>query len=89
MAIIHGFSTALQKETINWVSARSELETCKALPDQLTEEEITDKVCSVCLLVGIRPEYEDPIHATRSKRTVSDYFKVELADGRITISDNR
>jgi hypothetical protein len=83
---MHGFSTALQKETINWVSAKSELETCKALLAQLSVEEVTEKVCSVCLDVGITPEYEDPIHATRSKRRVSDYFRVEPADGRITIS---
>ena len=84
---MHGFSTVLQKENINWVAARGELEICKTLLKNLSAEEITEKVYSVCSEIGITAEYEDPTHNTRSKRKVTDYFKVDAAETRTSIED--
>ena len=57
------------------MDAKNELEACKFLLEDLSMENITDKVINMCLDVGITAEYGDPIHKTR--RTVSDYYRVQ------------
>lgn len=80
LAIMHGFSTALQQDNINWVAARGELEACKTLMKKLSAEEITQKVYDVCSDIGIAVDYEDPVYKTRSKKKVTDYFKADSAE---------
>ena len=41
---MHGLSCALQEKQINWVDAKSELEACKSLLEDLSVDKITEKV---------------------------------------------
>ena len=80
LAITDGLNKQLQAVSVDWIAARSELQVCKTLLQDLSVDKMEKKVLDICLDISITTEYEDPIHVTR--RTLSDYFKLTTAEGK-------